>query len=132
MSDEELIRELQNATDGLMMMSESDYPFEVVRWQDAEEVSPELLRQKAEATSDVPVGEQSVKDFFAPVIREPKNGEDKNMAAERFRALLALLTTMLDDARAYRIGDINIGVYIVGRSRQSHNLIGVSTRIVET
>lgn len=135
MSDEELIRELQNATDGMMMMSESDYPFEVVRWDDAPpegKVTPEYLRLKAGVTSDAPVVEQSVEEFFAAAVREPESGASEGDVSARFRALVALLKSSLDEVQAYRVGDINIGIYIVGRNRDSNNLIGVSTRVVET
>ncbi len=42
-SDEQLCEELKEATRGLLFMSESEYPFEVVRWEGREEMSPDDL-----------------------------------------------------------------------------------------
>ncbi|MDQ3743999.1 MAG: nuclease A inhibitor family protein [Acidobacteriota bacterium] len=44
---------------------------------------------------------------------------------------MSLLEENLTDLKAYRVGLINIPVYVVGRSA-SGNWLGVSTRVVET
>ena len=44
-SDEQLLTELAQVTDGLLFMSESDYPFEPVRWSDQAELTPDALRR---------------------------------------------------------------------------------------
>ena len=52
-------------------------------------------------------------------------------AARRFRHLLGVLETELADLRVYRVGEISIPVYILGRS-PSGSWLGLSTRVVET
>ncbi len=46
-SYEQLLAELEGATEGLTFMSESDYPLEVIRWEGTDEISPEFIRESA-------------------------------------------------------------------------------------
>ncbi len=57
--------------------------------------------------------------------------EQERAIARRFQALLRLLKENLDDLKVYRVGTINIAVYIVGRT-VTGNWVGLSTRVVET
>jgi hypothetical protein len=130
-SDEELARELNEATDGLEMSSESEYPFEVVRWSGGE-MSAARLRLITVCGEETAVAETGVEDFFRVAAGEQEwKGEAELALAKRFQKLVRLLTENLSDVRVYRVGEINIGVYVVGRS-SAGNWLGVSTRVVET
>jgi hypothetical protein len=131
MTDEQLIEELRAATRGLTFMSESDYPFEVFRW-DASEPTHEFLRGLTGEAADAQVETKTAADFFrvAASDAEWKNAEQL-AAARRFQALLSLLEQNLTDLKVFRVGDINLPVYIAGRGASGHWL-GVSTRVVET
>jgi len=132
-SDEQVCRELREATEGLLFMSESDYPFEIIKWEGAEEVSPERLRRIAgqDATA-APVEERTVEDFFRVAVGEPEwKGKAELATARRYQELVRLLEGELAGVRVYRVGEINIAVYAVGRSSEG-NWLGVSTRVVET
>ena len=132
-SDEQLIEELRRATGGLLFMSESDYPFEVVRWESSSDEGlsqrlPRLAGEDENATVEI----KSVEDFFRVAASEAEWKSAQELeTARRYQALLSLLKENLEDARVYRIGKINIAVYIVGRSSEGH-LVGLSTRVVET
>jgi hypothetical protein len=132
-TDEEILRELERATAGLLFMSESDYPFEVFRLEEAEGLTQEeLLRRKAGVAGGTPVVVQSVEEFFRVAAGEQEwKGAPEIETARRYQALVGLLKRTLEDARVYRVGEINVGVYIVGRS-PAGNWLGVSTRVVET
>jgi len=134
-SDEQVCGELEEATRGLMFMSESDYPFEVVRWEGVEEIRPEYLRRVAgeDATATAAaVEERTVADFFRVAAGEQEwKGEADIALAKRYQSLVRLLEDNLKDVKVYRVGAINIGVYVVGRSDEG-NWIGLSTRAVET
>jgi hypothetical protein len=132
-SEERLLDELREAAAGLSMMSESDYPVEVIRWEArAGGVTPELLRAAAGAETSAPITEQSAAEFFRVATAEPAWKSEAELAtARRFQRLLGLLEENLEELRAYRVGEINIPVYVVGRA-PSGSLIGVSTRVVET
>lgn len=136
-SDEEVCGELEEATRGLMFMSESDYPFEVVRWEGVEEITPEYLRGVAgqdatTAAAAAPVEERTIENFFRVAAGEPEwKGEADLALAKRYQSLVGLLVENLTEVKVYRVGEINIGVYVVGRSDEG-NWVGVATRVVET
>ena len=129
--DTQLIEELKAATRGLTFMSESDYPFEVFRWTSAEPTR-EFLRGVACVDAPAPVETLTPRDFFRAAASEPDwKGEDEVALARRFQSLLRLLETSLTDLKVYRVGAVDIAVYVAGRA-PSGNFIGVSTRVVET
>jgi hypothetical protein len=130
-SDEQLTEELREATRGLLFMSESDYPFEVFAWG-REEPTREFLRGLAGKDSSARVETREPREFFRAAASEPEwKGEQELALARRYQALLRLLETGLSDLTVYRVGAIDINVYVAGRA-PSGNRLGVSTRIVET
>ncbi|MCA1565767.1 MAG: nuclease A inhibitor family protein [Acidobacteria bacterium] len=131
-SDEQLCEELKEATRGLLFMSESDYPFEVIRWEGVEELTPERLRKTAGQDATAAVEERTIADFFRVAAGEQEwKGEAELSLAKRYQSLVRLLEENLRGVSVYRVGEINVGVYIVGRSVEG-NWVGVSTRVVET
>lgn len=127
-SDDEILTELARAADGLWYMSESDYPLEPVRLEGPGEPSQGRLRELAGAGADARVETRSLEDFFrdAAAVRA---GARPTPAS--FGAVLRALGENLTDIRVYRIGDVNIAIYALGRSARG-NWLGVSTRVVET
>jgi hypothetical protein len=130
-SDEQLTEELRDATRGLLFMSESDYPLEVFKWGSAEPTL-EFLRGLAGKDSSAPVETQEAGEFFRAAASEPEwKGESELAVARRYKALLRLLESNLSDLKVYRVGLIDMNVYVAGRA-PSGNWLGVSTRVVET
>jgi hypothetical protein len=130
-SDEQLVEELKETTRGLTFMSESDYPLEVFAWGGAEPTR-EFLRGVARADSSAAVETRGAREFFRPAASEPEwKGDTELAVARRFQSLLRLLETSLTDLKVYRVGAIDIAVYVAGRA-PSGNYLGVSTRVVET
>ncbi|HEX7317107.1 MAG TPA: nuclease A inhibitor family protein [Pyrinomonadaceae bacterium] len=131
MTDEKLLEELREATRGLTMMSESDYPFEVFRWGGAEP-SEDFLRGLTGEAADAPVETRNAADFFRVAASEAEWKNAEQLAdARRFQTLLRVLEEHLEDVRVYRVGSVNIPVYVAGRAA-SGEWLGVSTRVVET
>lgn len=131
-SDEQLCEELKEATHGLLFMSESDYPFEVIKWEGTEEMSPEYLRKVAGEDANALVEERTIADFFRVVAGEQEwKGEAELALAKRYQSLARLLEENLKGVKVYRLGEKNIGVYAVGRSEEG-NWLGINTRVVET
>ena len=129
-TDEQIVEELREATRGLMFMSESDYPFEVVRWE--AEPTHDFLRALTGSDASAPVEERSAQDFFRVAASEADwKGEAELASARKFQALVRLLEENLKDLRVFRVGEINIPVYVVGHG-PSGDWLGVSTRVVET
>ncbi|HZH31768.1 MAG TPA: nuclease A inhibitor family protein [Pyrinomonadaceae bacterium] len=131
-NDEEMQSELRELTRGLLFMSESDYPFEIVRWEGVEELTPEHLRRIVGVDPASPLEERTIADFFRVAAGEQEwKGGAELASARKYQSLMRLLEDNLRDVRAYRVGAVNIGVYVVGKSVEG-NWLGVSTRVVET
>jgi hypothetical protein len=132
MSDEEILQKLEQATAGLLFMSEADYPFEIVNWGGINEIAFDYLCRQAGVEPDAPVQVVSPEKFFAMAMSEPKWKPEQELAiARRYQALVRLLKENLDDLKVYKVGQINIAVYIIGRALTG-NWVGLSTRVVET
>lgn len=116
-SDHEILAELKRATAGLFMLSESDYPFETICWNGEKQITPEHLRRVSGSPPDCEIEETSLGPFF------------QNSAG--LQSAVGVLRDNLSEVKVYKVGLINIPVYIVGRSPEG-NWLGLSTRVVQT
>ncbi|MCA1568143.1 MAG: nuclease A inhibitor family protein [Acidobacteria bacterium] len=131
-TDEELFGALKEATRDLLYMSESDYPVEVIRLDGSEQLSPDYLRKAAGADSSAAVEESNLDEFFRiPAGEQEWKGEEQLVEGRKYQRLRQLLEDTLTGIKVYRVGEINIGVYVAGMSAEGHWL-GISTRVVET
>ena len=132
-SDDEILDELAKATEGLLFMSESDYPFETFRLDGTSGAEPqERLRELGGEAAGAPVETKSLAEFFRAAASEPAwKGEEERASARRFQHLARVLEENLRDVCVYKVGSVNMAVYVVGRSAEG-NWLGVSTRVVET
>jgi hypothetical protein len=128
----DLIRQLQQATDGLLFPSETDAPVYVFVWRDRAPFSPQALLQHRGYHSTTPIQETSIERFFRSVTT-PRDwhGPEEQERVQRFTALRDLLQTELSDVTVYKIGTGAIDVYVVGRDG-SGNYLGITTHVVET
>jgi hypothetical protein len=131
-TDERLMQELSEAAEGLLLMSESDHPLRVIRWGAGVEPTAEFLRGLTGHGPSAPVEERSPAEFFRAPASEPewKAGAELE-AARRFQALQRLLEENLEGLKVYRVGEIDMPVYIVGRT-PAGSWVGLRTRVVET
>lgn len=116
-NDQAILTELRRASAGLLVMSESDYPFELIEWSGETTITSEYLCSVSERPASTPIEETDTKSFL---------GEN-----ERFQTLQTVIEENLSDVKVYKVGTINIPVYIVGRSPEG-NWLGVSTRLIQT
>jgi hypothetical protein len=131
-TDEQILQELAGGIAGLSFMSESDYPFEVLRWDAVKEITTPYLRGLTEQSEEAPVEVENLEDFFGPAAAEADwKGAAELETAKSYQALMRLLKDNLEDVRVYKVGKINIPVYIIGRS-PGGSWLGLSTRVVET
>jgi len=112
---------LRKASEGLMYPSESEAPFDVFRWKPS---GPDSLKDvQAHAKKGAAVQEQPVDEFF----NELQESED----AQRFAELRRKLESVVSGLKVYRVGKINIDVYLVGKAG-SGDWVGLHTSSVET
>ena len=111
-----VLERLSQAAAGLLFMSESDYPFEVIQWEGPDEPTADFIRKVAGEAEDASVQRLEVEQF---------------LNSGRYQRLLSALQQELSELRAYKVGRINMPVFVVGRSREG-GWLGVATRVVET
>ncbi|WP_179072630.1 nuclease A inhibitor family protein [Nostoc sp. C057] len=127
----EIVEKLKEASTGLLMMSESDYPFEVVQWEGAAPATQEKILQLT-GSQNLPVEVVELDYFFRNCAFEQEwHNELQKKDVKRFQTLMQALKDNLSDISVYRIGQINIDAYIIGQT-QDGDLAGVVTKLVET
>jgi hypothetical protein len=134
MTPTEFLTALGAAAAGLLFPSESDYPLTPYRWVGAEdtEPSPEALIKAEGRPADTRVETRAVQDLFDPLIQEKDGWEgEERAAAVKYRALVSLLEEQLSHLSVYRVGKIDIDVYILGQ-HPSGDWLGLKTRVIET
>ncbi len=134
-TDPALRRQLEEAAEGLVYSSEGDYPFEFISLGPVETegpLTPARFAALLGAPAGVRVGEVSLDHFLANHIEA---SDPWDTQAQRIRPcyerLKALLQTSLSDVRVFRIGEIQVRCYIVGRDRHG-SLAGLRTTAIET
>lgn len=141
-----LVKDLEEATRGLLYVSESDHPFQVVVREDAADYvrNVEDLKRELRIPAYRP-GQAGTLQGTLGKRAQHRPGETPEEAAQadRYAALLRLLGERLQDVRVYRVagpdatvngqGDLvgAIDVYVVGRTSDG-DLVGLRTVSVET
>jgi len=124
--------QLQQASEGLLFGSETDAPFEVIHSPAQGELTPTKLLQLTEHSPDALVEIVSVDEFFDVAnAEEDWHDEEERETANRFQNLVNILKQNLSQLQVYRVGSIDIDVYIVGMI-PGGELAGLSTKLVET
>ena len=131
LSSDRLLERLETACLGLVWMSESDYPWQVVVWQDTNNLN-RLLLQHCDYNFNTKIETKTLESFLEPAIIEQKWHTDVEKASiQRYQILKNLLQKNLQDIRVYLIGKVELDVYILGKS-DDNRIIGLSTKIIET
>lgn len=127
MTIEEIIDRLQQVTKDLLWVSESDYPFEIVTWDKGIELtSISLFKDVGNIESIL------LKDFFAPALLVEDWYETEELATvDRYKLLLETIESLLTQLKVFRIGSVEIDVYIVGKTPDG-DVVGLKTIVVET
>ncbi|MEG5175417.1 nuclease A inhibitor family protein [Microcoleus sp. B3-D7] len=124
--------QLKQASEGLLFLSETDSPFEVVTWPAQGELTPTKLLQLTNHPPNASVEIVSVDEFFnTPTAEEDWHDQEERETAERFQNLVSILKQNLSQLQIYRVGSIEIDVYIIGVT-DGGGLAGLSTKLVET
>jgi len=127
-----VIETLTQASQGLLMPSESEYPFEIFTWKNVELTAEKIL----ELTNYPPetLIEEVELDYFFRNVATEKDWHDKiqkeNVA--KFQNLVQVIKDNLAELRVYRIGTIEVSVYIVGKTNDGHGVAGLATKVIET
>jgi Nuclease A inhibitor-like protein len=127
----EIIDLFKQATADLLWSSESDYPFEIVTWDRGIDLTPTALFSHL-AAPDLAIEQITLSELFAPVLTIEDWYEAEELAqVGRYTDLLHAIESNLTDVRVFRVGSIEIAIYIVGKTPNG-DLIGLKTHVVET
>ena len=130
-TDNELLNQLRSLTANLLWMSEADYPFEVFIW-DEQTITPEQLKEKTGHSLDCPVEATEIDKFFKRAVKEEDwHNEEEAAEVKRYQELVERLKQNLKDIQVYRLGKVEVDIYIIGVTANAH-IAGLSTKAVET
>ena len=120
---------LESAAGGLLMMSESDYPFEYLNTNERQLNSALALKltQKPEGT---PVEQTTIEHLLRNLI-DPTSGSVNIATAQRFQQLMAALKQELSNLTVYRVGEVQVQVFILGLTADG-TVGGMRTMLIET
>ncbi len=129
-SAHEPMQALQMLCEGLTWPSEADYPVEVVHWQRTPQTSQDIL-DWVEHHSEAEIESVSPAHLFRKVVRvQDWFGKAELDRAQRFQKIQKLLCE-LENPQAYRIGEVEVTVYVVSQLPDGTGL-GIKAQLVET
>lgn len=120
---------LENAASGLMMMSESEYPFDYVSTEDTA-LSPDLalkITGKPEGTLVTTVA----LDNLLRNLTDPTSGTVSPAQAKQYQQLAASLKNSLQGLSVYRVGEVQVDILILGLTSEG-KVAGMRTKLIET
>jgi Nuclease A inhibitor-like protein len=130
--NEIFIDKISQICEGLMYLSETDAEFTAFNCNKVENTSKETFLSQINGSPNVAFEEQSFDEFFLRLTTvKDWFGSAEKLQAKRFGELQEFLKLNLKDLKVFRIGKIQIDIYIVGIDAEN-NLIGLKTNAVET
>ena len=128
-----LADQLARAAQGIVLPSEFDGHFSVVQWPNAEiPKTPSAFRQLAEIPPQSPVESFDASALISRLGGElSTDGADVKRMRAKFRKLAEFLRGNLNDLRGFRVGNINVELYILGASSDGE-VLGLKALGVET
>lgn len=130
----EIVLKLYQLSQDLLWTSESDYPFVAFFWEleDKIELDIPTLLKITQNPLDTQVKTLEFESFFTRAVTpEDWHEEEEEENVKRYQNLVATLPEYLTDLQVYKVGEITIDVYILGRT-YAGDLAGLSTVSIET
>jgi hypothetical protein len=123
---------LKEKTKGLIYISETDADIQPFIGETTERVSADSLLSQIGAESDGRIEEREFTDFFGRLTTmQDWFDDERREMTEQFTELEKLLTENLKDLKVFKVGEIEIDIYVVGLDKENR-LAGVRTQAVET
>lgn len=126
------LQKITEASEGLLYMSEADYPFEPVYIEEPVAAPDEHLLSLAGKEAGSTIDKVDLPYFFRNQVRVyPESSPDQQARAQRFQRLQQVLEEELSGIEVYRIGEIDIDAFIIGKLKGGR-WAGLRTRLIET
>ena len=127
-----LKEKIKKACEGLYYISETDAEISPFVGSRAEAVTEEEILNQMKSKPDAPVEERNFDELFARLTEiQDWFGDEENRTAQKFADLRDLLKSNLRDLKVFKIGKIELDVYVVGLDVENR-LTGIKTKAVET
>lgn len=127
-----LFEQIKQISEGLYYISETDAEIKPFAGEKAEAVSKEEILRQTGKEKDTSIEERDFTEFFAYLTEiQDWFGDEEKETAERFGKLKDLLEKNLKDLKVFKVGEIELDIYIVGLNEENR-LMGVQTKAVET
>lgn len=127
---ETLAEQIKKVSAGLYYISETDAEIFPFTGDKAEAVSAETILQQIK--KDAPVEERDFENFFDRLTKMQEwFGDEEIKSANKYAHLKELLQKNLRAIKVFKIGRIEIDIYIVGLDVENR-LMGIRTKAVET
>ncbi|MGB3138323.1 MAG: nuclease A inhibitor family protein [Nodosilinea sp.] len=123
------LTELEEAIAGLCYPSETDAPLAIAIYADPD-LNAVTLGKQLGANADP--SHQTADEFFRPIFDNfhwstPQGGN----LTQRYKRLQEILQAHLQDLHYYRVGSVDVNLYLLGR-HSSGCYIGIYTHTIET
>ena len=125
------LQQLEQAAQGLWFISESESPLEPFSLPAGTALETESDFLNAVGATGQSVEQVTLPYFFRNMVRQDPEDQAQQAIAQRFIALQQWLETNLQEVRVYRVGQIQVQAYVVGKTSDGAWL-GLKTTLVET
>ncbi len=127
-----LKRQIETAVANLYYTSETDAEVLPFVGKAAETVTIDEIRNQTQASPEELIEEKDFTEFFARLTtKQDWFGDEEKATAKKYTDLKNLIETNLRDLNVFKIGKIQIDIYVVGLDADNI-LMGIRTKAVET
>ena len=131
-NENDLAKQIKKAVANLYYISETDAEILPFTGEQAEVITKEEILSQTKNAADVPVEVRDFAEFFARLTKiQDWFGDEEKETTQKFARLKELLEKNLRDLKVFKLGKIQLDVYVVGLDAES-KLIGIKTEAVET
>lgn len=128
----DLAGQINKAVEGLYYISETDAEIKPFVGTIAEKVDKEEIIKQTDAPIDAAVEEKDFAAFFARLTEiQDWYGDEEKETVQKFVRLKEVLENNIRDLKVFRIGKIELDVYVVGLDAEN-TFLGIKTKAVET
>ncbi len=130
--DTDLTEKIKKITAGLSYTSETDAKIVPFVGEKVETITDAEVVRENKSPADTPVEERDFAEIFGYLTQiQEWFGDEEKATAAKFCELKELLENNLRDLKVYRIGKIQIDIYVIGLDSEN-NMAGIKTKAVET
>ena len=131
-TSDNLAKQIAAAAEGLYYMSETDAEILPFIGQTTKIVTSAEILEQTDHSANSAIEERKFASFFSRLTKiQDWFGDEEKQTVEKFIRLKEVLENNLRDLNVYKIGRIELDVYVVGLD-ENDKLLGIKTKAVET